>query len=481
MTRHEMMLQRWQNPEYAARMSVAHAGKFHPLKYLLSLLLLASVAFGVNNNGTIFWKQKVTGATPIEEWFDVIAGQPTNSLGNAYRLMVKLDSTYTCTRRIKADVYLRKGYSAKMAVGVPPQVVWESDWQLLDDSVPRIINGYYTMDFGGQYLNCEAIGVRISLLGPDSVTATSLLRRITNDLIIDQVTYAESSDTSGFAWLARHSRTSDTATYAMSGVSGADTLYAHRSDTTRVAAYAWYSYQGVSHADSADTAGVAANSHKLQTKDTTALWDAKTFRGRDTTDFDNAKLLQTKDTTWVKAQSGGGATPYDSASVAATGWNAAGATFGGNKAAWTGVDSANRFVSRNLSNLDTVYSLLDSTDTQVGNTSRVSGMSTTGGFAAGCTTNSGIAYSVPNRMFTVVDSSVGPVSDTLDISGCRTATGIYAAGGAVGSVTVVSKGVAQTWVKDGAWRYQIPNAAAPANREWFVYRGDKSSWITMLH
>jgi hypothetical protein len=50
-------------------------------------------------------------------------------------------------------------------------------------------------------------------------------------------------------------------------------------------------------APAADSAAVAGNSHLLQTKDTTALWNAKTLQGKDTTALWNAKTLQGKDTT----------------------------------------------------------------------------------------------------------------------------------------------------------------------------------------
>jgi uncharacterized protein YjbI with pentapeptide repeats len=50
-------------------------------------------------------------------------------------------------------------------------------------------------------------------------------------------------------------------------------------------------------APATDSARVAGNSHLLQTKDTTALWNAKTLQGKDTTALWNAKRLQGKDTT----------------------------------------------------------------------------------------------------------------------------------------------------------------------------------------
>jgi hypothetical protein len=50
-------------------------------------------------------------------------------------------------------------------------------------------------------------------------------------------------------------------------------------------------------APAADSARVAGNSHLLQTKDTTALWNAKMLQGKDTTALWNAKTLQGKDTT----------------------------------------------------------------------------------------------------------------------------------------------------------------------------------------
>ena len=49
-------------------------------------------------------------------------------------------------------------------------------------------------------------------------------------------------------------------------------------------------------APASDSARVAGNSHLLQTKDTTALWNAKTLQGKDTTALWNAKTLQGKDT-----------------------------------------------------------------------------------------------------------------------------------------------------------------------------------------
>jgi hypothetical protein len=50
-------------------------------------------------------------------------------------------------------------------------------------------------------------------------------------------------------------------------------------------------------APASDSARVAGNSHLLQGKDTTALWNAKTVQGKDTTLLWNAKTLQGKDTT----------------------------------------------------------------------------------------------------------------------------------------------------------------------------------------
>jgi len=50
-------------------------------------------------------------------------------------------------------------------------------------------------------------------------------------------------------------------------------------------------------APAVDSARVAGNSHLLQNKDTTALWNAKTLQGKDTTALWNAKTLQGKDTT----------------------------------------------------------------------------------------------------------------------------------------------------------------------------------------
>ncbi|MBN2465418.1 hypothetical protein JXD38_07320, partial [candidate division WOR-3 bacterium] len=50
-------------------------------------------------------------------------------------------------------------------------------------------------------------------------------------------------------------------------------------------------------APASDSARVAGNSHLLQNKDTTALWNAKTLQGKDTTALWNAKTLQGKDTT----------------------------------------------------------------------------------------------------------------------------------------------------------------------------------------
>jgi hypothetical protein len=55
-------------------------------------------------------------------------------------------------------------------------------------------------------------------------------------------------------------------------------------------------------APASDSARVAANSHLLQNKDTTALWNAKTLQGKDTTDLWNAKTLQGKDTTALDAR-----------------------------------------------------------------------------------------------------------------------------------------------------------------------------------
>jgi len=49
-------------------------------------------------------------------------------------------------------------------------------------------------------------------------------------------------------------------------------------------------------APASDSARVAGNSHLLQTKDTTALWNAKTLQGKDTAALWNAKTLQGKDT-----------------------------------------------------------------------------------------------------------------------------------------------------------------------------------------
>jgi hypothetical protein len=50
-------------------------------------------------------------------------------------------------------------------------------------------------------------------------------------------------------------------------------------------------------APASDSARVAGNSHLLQNKDTTALWNAKTLQGKDTAALWNAKTLQGKDTT----------------------------------------------------------------------------------------------------------------------------------------------------------------------------------------
>ncbi len=50
-------------------------------------------------------------------------------------------------------------------------------------------------------------------------------------------------------------------------------------------------------APASDSARVAANSYRLEGKDTTALWNAKTLQGKDTTALWNAKALQGKDTT----------------------------------------------------------------------------------------------------------------------------------------------------------------------------------------
>ncbi len=50
-------------------------------------------------------------------------------------------------------------------------------------------------------------------------------------------------------------------------------------------------------APASDSARVAGNSHLLQGKDTTALWNAKTLQGKDTTALSDAKTLQGKDTT----------------------------------------------------------------------------------------------------------------------------------------------------------------------------------------
>jgi len=50
-------------------------------------------------------------------------------------------------------------------------------------------------------------------------------------------------------------------------------------------------------APASDSARVAGNSHLLQGKDTTALWDAKTLQGEDTTALWNAMTLLGKDTT----------------------------------------------------------------------------------------------------------------------------------------------------------------------------------------
>jgi len=52
-----------------------------------------------------------------------------------------------------------------------------------------------------------------------------------------------------------------------------------------------------SSAPASDSARVAGNSHLLQNKDTTDLWNAKTLQGKDTTALWNAKTLQGKDTT----------------------------------------------------------------------------------------------------------------------------------------------------------------------------------------
>jgi hypothetical protein len=49
-------------------------------------------------------------------------------------------------------------------------------------------------------------------------------------------------------------------------------------------------------APASDSARVAGNSYLLQTKDTTALWNAKTLQGKDTTALWNSKTLQGKDT-----------------------------------------------------------------------------------------------------------------------------------------------------------------------------------------
>jgi hypothetical protein len=55
-------------------------------------------------------------------------------------------------------------------------------------------------------------------------------------------------------------------------------------------------------APASDSARVAGNSHLLQNKDTTALWNAKTLQGKDTTDLWDAKTLQGKDTTALDAR-----------------------------------------------------------------------------------------------------------------------------------------------------------------------------------
>jgi hypothetical protein len=55
-------------------------------------------------------------------------------------------------------------------------------------------------------------------------------------------------------------------------------------------------------APAVDSARVAGNSHLLQTKDTTALWNAKTLQGQDTAALWNAKTLQGKDTTALDAR-----------------------------------------------------------------------------------------------------------------------------------------------------------------------------------
>lgn len=74
----------------------------------------------------------------------------------------------------------------------------------------------------------------------------------------------------------------------------------------------WISESIAAHpAPLSESASVAANSHTLQGKDTTALWNAKTLQGKDTADLWNAKTLQGYDSTDYFARMGDSAAAHE--------------------------------------------------------------------------------------------------------------------------------------------------------------------------